>query len=101
MDIEAHPLQWPEGWPRTAADDRADDRRFRGHVYGLTISRARQMLLKELERLGAIDVIISSNVALRQDGVPYLNQQRIKDPGVAVYFTSCFSGLRIQTPHVD
>lgn len=31
-------------------------------------------------------VVISSNVALRRDGLPYSNQRRPDDPGVAVYF---------------
>ena len=51
------------------------------------MGRARDQLLRELELLGARDVVISSNVALRRDGLPYADQRRIEDPGVAVYFT--------------
>lgn len=87
MTAEAYPLQWPEGWPRTAASLRESDRRFSGSVYGLAMGRARDQLVDELERMGARDLVVSSNVALRRDGLPYSDQRRIEDPGVAVYFT--------------
>ena len=83
---EAYPLQWPDGWPRHRGG-RDSDNRFGGHVYGLTMGRTRDQLLLELERLGARDVVVSSNVALRRDGLPYSDPRRIDDPGVAVYFT--------------
>ncbi len=84
---EAYPLQWPEGWPRMPSWKRESDRKFAGSVYGLAMGRARDQLLAELHRLGARDVVISSNVALRRDGLPYADQRKIEDPGVAVYFT--------------
>lgn len=39
--------------------------------------------------MGARNVVISSNVPLRQDGLPYASEtkRRYDDPGVAVYFT--------------
>ena len=42
----------------------------------------------ELKRMGVPDsrVVLSSNVELRQDGLPYSNRRRPDDPGVAVYF---------------
>jgi hypothetical protein len=83
---EAFPLQWPDGWPRTAFNLRQSDKKFGGHVYGLTMGRARDQLLSELRMLGARDVVVSSNVPLRRDGLPYSDQRRIEDPGVAVYF---------------
>ena len=43
-------------------------------------------LLDELRLLKASDVIISTNQPLRRDGLPYAQQRRIDDPGVAVYF---------------
>lgn len=51
------------------------------------MGRARDQLVDELERMGARDLVVSSNVALRRDGLPYSDQRRIEDPGVAVYFT--------------
>lgn len=67
----AYPLQWPEGWPRTPYGARETDARFRGPTYGLTFGRARDQMLAELELLGAKNVVISSNLELRQDGLPY------------------------------
>lgn len=84
---EAFPLQWPDGWPRTSDWKRESDNKFGGKVYGLTMGRARDQLIDELKRLGARNPVISSNVALRQDGLPYAVQKQLSDPGVAVYFT--------------
>lgn len=85
---EAFPLQWPNGWPRTLQYKRDSDRRFRGSVYGnVSIGRTRDQLLAELCQLGAVDVVISSNLPLRLDGLPYANATPAGgDPGVAVYF---------------
>ncbi|MCC6172101.1 MAG: J domain-containing protein [Gammaproteobacteria bacterium] len=83
----AYPLAWPDGWPRTRWDRQQSDDKFRGRTYGLTIGRVRDELLAELRRLGAKGVVISSNMRLRQDGLPYSDQGRIDDKGVAVYFT--------------
>jgi hypothetical protein len=78
----AYPLSWPIGQPRTAWNKRQrarfDDRRGMG--------RARDMMLQELARLGATGVTISTNLALRNDGLPRAGQPEPKDPGVAVYF---------------
>lgn len=86
MSAEAFPLQWPDGWPRHRGS-RESDSRFSGRTYGLSMGRARDKLVDELDRLGAKDVVVSSNVALRRDGLPYSDQRRFDDPGVAVYFT--------------
>jgi hypothetical protein len=85
MTVEAYPLQWPDGWPRTAFNLRESDRKFGGHVYGLTMGRARDQHLDELRLPGARDIVVSTNVQLRRDRLPY-DQRRIEDPGVAVYF---------------
>jgi hypothetical protein len=49
-------------------------------------SYARDQLLRELELLGASDVVISSNMMIRQDGLMYAKQRIPDDRGVAVYF---------------
>lgn len=82
--IESHPLQWPIGYPRAANPSR--------HPYlkkTKTFGYERDELLRQLKLLGARDSIISSNVPLRQDGIPYANFERrsISDKGIAVYFT--------------
>lgn len=76
--IDAYPLSWPAHWPRTA---RPEPSRF-----GVTFAVARDHLLDELARLGATDIVLSSNVELRRDGLPYANRPEPDDPGVAVYF---------------
>lgn len=81
---EAFPLQWPEGWPRTTSHRRGASRFGKN----LGFSQVRE-LQDELRRLGARNVVISSNVPIRLDGLPYASEakRRYDDPGVAVYFT--------------
>ena len=79
---EAFPLYWPEGWPRTSTWQRQNDTKFKGVTFG----RARDDLLAEIKRLGGAQVILSTNVALRLDGLPYADRRNPEDPGVAVYF---------------
>lgn len=81
---EAYPLSWPEGWARTPDHKRSDRSQF-----STTFVRARDDLLKELRLLGAKNVVVSSWLPLRRDGLPYADQsrRRLDDPGVAVYFT--------------
>lgn len=80
---EAYPLSWPEGWARTPAG-----RRISGGRFNTTFERARSELMNELRLLGAGNVVVSSWLPLRRDGLPYADQARRKldDPGVAVYF---------------
>lgn len=77
--IDAYPLQWPAGWPRSAAPQRSQFGDF-------TFERMRREVLRELGLLKATDVIISSNLKLRQDGFPYSGQRQPDDVGIAVYF---------------
>ena len=79
MSAQAYPLQWPEGWPRTA---RPESSRFK-----VTPGLARDCLLEEIRRLGGTLPIISTNQPLRQDGLPYASRRDLDDQGVAVYFT--------------
>ncbi|QPC43984.1 DnaJ domain-containing protein [Kaustia mangrovi] len=78
---EAYPLQWPPGWPRTPAHKRIQSR-FAAR--GLAEESSR--IYAELQRLGARYPVVSTDVALRRDGIPYSNRRRPEDPGVAVYF---------------
>jgi hypothetical protein len=50
------------------------------------MGQARDQLVDELGLLGAEDVVVSTNVPLRSDGLPYADNRLIPDPGVAVYF---------------
>jgi hypothetical protein len=84
MSAEAYPLQWPEGWPRTLDWKRGKSRFGKNLGFGEI-----RKLQAELRLLGALHVVISSNVPLRNDGLPYASQamRKYDDPGVAVYFT--------------
>jgi hypothetical protein len=77
---EAFPLAWPAGMPRT-------ERPARSAFGDVTIHRATQELLWEIERTHGRLPVISTNLELRNDGLPYSKQRPITDPGVAVYFT--------------
>ncbi len=79
---DAFPLQWPAGWPRTPSHRRQPSKFKPGSMVAET-----QDLIGELKRLGARGMVLSTNVELRQDGLPYSNRRRPDDPGVAVYFT--------------
>jgi hypothetical protein len=76
--IESYPLTWPMGQPRTKNCGES--------AFKLPIGIARDRLLNELRLLDTRDVVISSNLPMRRDGLPYANASEPSDPGVAVYF---------------
>src|SRR6516164_3632243 len=80
--IEAYPLNWPDGWPRTHPNARENDSRFRN----TSVGRARDQLMDELRLLGAIEIVVSTNVPVKADGLLYADNRRLDDPGIAVYF---------------
>lgn len=95
--ITAYPLQWPEGWKRTTSGARTSGRfnkreRSSGSSYAsskwLTVSDGTQRVLLELERFGIDrqDVVISTNVRVRLDGLPRSGAKAPDDPGAAVYW---------------
>jgi hypothetical protein len=51
-----------------------------------SIDKAREALTNEIKLLGGRDLIISSNLQLRTDGLPRSKQRQPEDKGVAVYF---------------
>lgn len=81
---EAYPLNWPLGWKRAAV---SIDSRFGSYNKKPTIAAATNKLLEELRLFGCDNVIISSDLKLRLDGLPYSSQRTPEDSGVAVYFT--------------
>lgn len=80
---QAFPLQWPDGWKRTPAKERR-----KAAEGGGTWDNTRRRLYRELEKLGASHVVLSSWLELRLDGKPRGDKARypIPDPGVAVFF---------------
>lgn len=97
MSINAYPLQWPEGWKRTGGAHRKQARFSKAGTRGqynirtqrdLTMYDALGRLLGELEKMGIDrdDVVISTNVPVRLDGLPRSGAAEPADPGAAVYW---------------
>lgn len=85
MVTEAYPLQWPLGFERSEYIERS---RFgTGYYDKPTIAKATDKLMHEMNLMGADGIIISSNMKLKKDGLPYSRQGRIDDMGIAAYFT--------------
>lgn len=80
---EAYPLQWPLGWPRHKGQQDSDTR-FKGPTFQW--DRVYRGLHEELRRIGATNIVVSTNQPIRNDGYPYAQQRNISDVGVAVYF---------------
>lgn len=78
--IESYPLYWPEGRLRTSSHRRKDSK------FKPNFAQCRDDLMQEIKRLGGRKQILSTNIPLRLDGLPYANTREPDDPGVAVYF---------------
>lgn len=76
--ISAFPLHWPANRPRSKVSSSRFD---------VSFVEARNGLVEEINRLGGRGIIISTNIEIRKDGLPYANQPEPQDKGVAVYFT--------------
>lgn len=95
---EAYPLTWPMGWKRENNRGRArfskgvrqyssDGQSSWNSKTQLSIADGTKRVLKVLEQMGYnTSVVISSNLQLRNDGLPRSNQSAPSDPGVAVYW---------------
>lgn len=98
--IDAYPLSWPAGWPRTANQQRKAPRfQKKENVlsgaggwtkasHEINVEDGAKRVLSELRLLG-VDrrtIIISTNVELRRDGLPRIDRANVGDPGVAVYW---------------
>ena len=77
--VTAFPLCWPEGWPRCK---RPEYSRFQ-----VTMGAARDGLMDEIRKLGGRQPVLSTDMPLRNDGLPYASRRPPDDQGVAVYFT--------------
>lgn len=100
-EITASPLCWPNGWRRTRSRSTAKFRKgtggWKGAPSAQTYQSAKRVevgdgvtrVLAELKTMGipSWNVIISSDLKLRNDGLPYSTQATAHlDPGVAVYW---------------
>lgn len=97
--VEAYPLCWPDGWPRTAphlrqkGDQFVTRRQEVGDSYAvsrpITLTKARRLLVDELARLKATGFVMSSNLQVRNDGELRTGEadRCPTDPGIAIYFS--------------
>jgi DnaJ-domain-containing protein 1 len=95
--IPAYPLQWPAGWPRTPVAQQRPGKfgtkkpAISGNwlrTVDITIAEATKRVLDELGRMGIDrkDIVISTNLQLRLDGLPLSKQRAVTDAGAAVYW---------------
>lgn len=80
------PLSWPGHRPRTPAHLRQSGK-FRQSGGAITVAGAMDRVEAEVQRLGGINALLSSNLDLRIDGRPRSGGARPADPGVCLYFT--------------
>jgi hypothetical protein len=83
-----YPLTWPPGWRRISPFSRKKSR-FSAAGESLDVGKGTRRLLAELKTFGVPEsqILISSNLKLRNDGLPYSQQATAGlDPGVAVYW---------------
>lgn len=97
MTVEAYPLAWPAGKPRTPWH-KIERSRFEPGNRPQEVAN----VIAELGRLGARNVVVSTNLRLRNDGLPYARDRAPDDQGVAVYFDyaggqKCFACDRWRT----
>jgi hypothetical protein len=73
-----YPLTWPAGQPRTKSRKRSP--------FKVTFGKALDELIWSLRQLGAADIVISSNVPTKRDGLPYADEDDYDEPGVSLWF---------------
>lgn len=88
--ITACPLAWPQGWKRSFSQEHARFSKKSGQYSrrDVTLAEAVQFTLDELDRMGAVksEVIVSTNLELRLDGLPRSGQRSPDDTGVSVWW---------------
>lgn len=75
-------LRWPESQPRTPWGAQ-EESKFKVDKFNGVIDN----ILRMLKRHGASRIDISSNWAVRSDGLPYAGQREPQDTGIAVWWT--------------
>lgn len=109
--IRAYPLAWPVGWKRAPVrvEARFARRERKSTTYSdgssrswqqnrsLTMADATARVLDELQRMGVErqDVVISTNVRTRLDGLPRSGEREPDDPGAAVYWQEVVGPSRV------
>lgn len=97
MGVTRFPLCWPTGWKRTKNRQEArfsrkthgttqEGRRYISGSRELSVSEATDRAIRELNAMGAGNILISTNLQLTTYGLPRSNQRAPEDPGVAIYW---------------
>lgn len=96
MSVNKYPLSWPEGWRRTERGDRKRAAFNRKEHSADSYPRSKELSIydgvtrvtEELRRMGVVgdDLIISTNVPTRLDGMPRSDRADPTDSGAAVYW---------------
>lgn len=81
----AYPLAWPSHRPRRTSGWKYG--KFSVRNQWITNAQAIKRVQDEVKRLGGTNLLISSNVSLRLDGLPRSGQGEPEDRGVCVYFS--------------
>lgn len=81
MSRDAFPLDWPGDWPRTEPEKRAAAR-FKASSFG----RDRDWIIRQVRQLGGVNIVITSDLPVRADGLPYARAAEPGDPGIAVWW---------------
>lgn len=100
IDANGYPLSWPAGWKRTETfHRRGANFGFRGQ--GVTVDQAVNRILSALKKVGVRDynVIVSTNLQQRRDGLPRSDQRAPADPGAAVYWNDAGEERCIAVDH--
>lgn len=83
---EAFPLAWPSHKTRTPHNARRYGR-FKKDDRWISRDQACRRVQDEVAKLGGAYLVVSSDVPIRRDGMPYSNRSvEPDDPGVCVYF---------------
>lgn len=83
----SYPLQWPKTARRTEATLRERSKFGDRQSGNVSVYAAAKKVLRELGLLGAGNVVITSMLPTRNDGLPYADGGRQQlDPGMAVWF---------------
>lgn len=104
--IPRYPLTWPDGWPKSPSRRPAKFSTTRGSSSigggrampkSLSVMDGISRVMAELRalRIGDNDVVISTNLVTRLDGLPRSDQREPHDPGVAVYWEDREKKMRV------
>lgn len=93
MSKQAYPLAWPAGWKRTSNraygkfGKRVDNGNWK-QLREVSVGDGIERILREMQALGISrgDIVISTNMPIRLDGLPRSDAKAPSDPGAAIYW---------------